>query len=380
MKVAIIHYWFVGMRGGEKVVEALCRMYPRADIFTHVVDRGRLSRTLLAHDIRTTFIQRLPGAVRHYKKYLPLMPLALEQLDLRGYDLVISSESGPAKGVLTRADTPHVCYCHSPMRYLWDFYQDYLEEAGWFVRGMMRPWFHYLRMWDAVSAMRVDRYVANSRTVAARIRKHWRRDAVVVTPPVDVDALAPAGGVPTRPVDGAPYLCLGQLVGYKRADLAVRACTATNRSLVVAGDGEMRRALEAQAGPTVRFVGRLDDGAMRTVYAESRALLFPGEEDFGMVPVEAMAAGRPVIAYGRGGALETVVDGETGLFFGTQSLDALVAALDRFEREERQFDPARIAAHARNFGEERFRTEFGAVVDAALRDVAGQGMGQVPGR
>ncbi|MDR3044109.1 MAG: glycosyltransferase [Desulfovibrio sp.] len=378
MKVAIVHYWLVGMRGGEKVVEALCRMYPRADVFTHVVDRTRLSRELLAHDIRTTFIGRLPGAVRHYKKYLPLMPLALEQLDLRGYDLVISSESGPAKGVLTRADTPHVCYCHSPMRYLWDFYQDYLEEAGWFTRGMMRPWFHYLRMWDAVSAMRVDRCVANSRTVAARIRKHWRRDAVVVTPPVDVGAFAPAEL--TRPAEGAPYLCLGQLVGYKRVDLAVRACTATGRPLIVAGEGEMRSALEAVAGPTVRFVGRLDDAAVRAMYAQSRALLFPGEEDFGMVPVEAMASGRPVIAYGRGGALETVVDGGTGLFFGTQDVDALVAALDRFEREEQRFDPLRIAAHARNFGEERFRTEFGAVVEEALRDMAGPGMAPASGR
>ncbi|MEG6504273.1 glycosyltransferase [Nitratidesulfovibrio sp. 1201_IL3209] len=380
MKVAIVHYWFVGMRGGEKVVEALCRMYPQADIFTHVVDRDRLSRALQAHDVRTTFIGRLPGAVRHYKKYLPLMPLALEQLDLRGYDLVISSESGPAKGVLTRADTAHVCYCHSPMRYLWDFYQDYLQEAGWFVRGMMRPWFHYLRMWDALSAMRVDRYVANSRTVAARIRKHWRRDAVVVTPPVDVDAFAPARATPTRPAEGAPYLCLGQLVGYKRVDLAVRACTATNRPLVVAGDGEMRRALEAMAGPTVRFAGRLDDAAMRTIYARSRALLFPGEEDFGMVPVEAMASGRPVIAYGRGGALETVVDGETGLFFGTQDADALVAAMDRFEREEHRFHPARIAGHARNFGEARFRMEFGAVIDEALRDLAEPGARQAADR
>ncbi len=378
MKVAIVHYWFVGMRGGEKVVEALCRMYPQADIFTHVVDRTRLSRELLAHDIRTTFIGRLPGATRHYKKFLPLMPLALEQLDLRGYDLVISSESGPAKGVLTRADTPHVCYCHSPMRYLWDFYQDYLEEAGWLMRGMMRPWFHYLRMWDAVSAMRVDRCVANSHTVAARIRKHWRRDAVVVTPPVDVGAFAAA--TPAPPAADAPYLCLGQLVGYKRVDLAVRACTATNRPLVVAGEGEMRRALEAVAGPSVRFAGRLDDEAMRAIYARSRALLFPGEEDFGMVPVEAMASGRPVIAYGRGGALETVIDGETGLFFDEQSADALVAALDRFERAEHQFDPARIAAHARNFGEERFRAEFGAVVDEVLRDTAGPGITQTQRR
>ena len=183
LRVAIIHYWLTGMRGGEKVVEALCRIFPQADIYTHVVRPEALSETITSHPIHTTFIQKLPGSVRHYQKYLPLMPLALEQLDLRGYDLVISSESGPAKGVITRADTPHICYCHSPMRYLWDFYQDYLDSAGSVTRLLMRPLFHRLRLWDYASAQRVDHVIANSRTVARRVRRWWGKGAAVIHPP-----------------------------------------------------------------------------------------------------------------------------------------------------------------------------------------------------
>lgn len=396
MRVAIIHYWLVGMRGGEKVVEALCRMYPQADLYTHVVAPEKLSAELAARHIRTSFIQKLPGSVRHYQKYLPLMPLALEQLDLRQYDLVISSESGPAKGVITRADTAHVCYCHSPMRYLWDFQQDYLDDAGRFMRFFMRPLFHYLRMWDVLSAMRVDRIAANSRTVARRVARHWRRDATVVHPPVDCAALraalehgnprasfmpeqvaasatgvsgaaATGGGGGSLPQPGY-YLCLGQLVGYKRFDLAVQACTATGRRLVVVGDGEQRAALQQLAGPSVTFLGWCSAAEIAALYAGCRALLFPGEEDFGLVPVEAMALGRPVVAYGRGGATESVVDGTTGLFFDRQDVAALIDALERFEKDEAAFDAERIAHHAESFGEGRFRQEFAAVVDAALRD------------
>lgn len=364
MRVALIHYWLVGMRGGEKVLEALCRMYPQADIFTHVVVPEQLSPLLRNHCIRTTFINNLPGSRRHYQKYLPLMPLALEQLDLREYDLVISSESGPAKGVLTRADTPHVCYCHSPMRYLWDFYQDYLEQAGPVVRFAMRGLFHGLRTWDAVSAMRVDRFVANSHHVAKRIRKHWRRDASVVHPPVAVDAFAPQPAMV-----GDFYLCLGQLVGYKRVDMAIRACNVSGRRLVIIGDGEQRAALEAIAGPTVTFMGRQDDGVIRDHYARCRALLFPGEEDFGIVPVEAMASGRPVIALAKGGACETVVDGVTGMLYAEQTVEGLLAALDRFEQEMGKFDAATLAAHAVRFHESRFCAAFAAEVDAAFADM-----------
>ena len=367
MKVAIVHYWLVAMRGGEKVLEALCRLFPQAEIFTHVYNPDAISDQIKQHAIRTTFINKLPFAKQLYPKYLPLMPLALEQLDLRGFDLVISSESGPAKGVLTSATTRHICYCHSPMRYLWDMYQDYLEELSPISRVGMRLLAPRLRQWDAISSMRVDHYVANSQTIAARIGKHYRRKAEVIHPPVDVAAFRPQDGIFSRPEPDAPYLCLGQLVGYKRVDLAVKACTATNRRLVVVGEGPFRKELQASAGPTVQFVGWLNPDAVKKQIIGCRALLFPGEEDFGIVPVETQAAGRPVIAYRKGGALETVKDGVTGLFFDEQTVPSLTDALDRFEQHEKDFDPQILNAHAQSFAPEFFDTAFMDTVTKVMR-------------
>lgn len=367
MRVALIHYWLVGMRGGEKVLEALCRLFPQADIYTHVLEPSSISSALKQHNIRTTFVNRLPFAKQCYQCYLPLMPLALEQLDLRGYDLVISSESGPAKGVLTGTGTPHICYCHTPMRYLWDKYQEYLEEACGITRMAMRLLTPRLRQWDALSSMRVDHFAANSHTVAARIQKHYRRESTVIHPPVDVAAFTPSGGNFARPESNAPYLFLGQLVGYKRADIAVKACTATKRPLVVVGDGAFRKKLEALAGPTVSFRGWLDFAALKRQILGCKALLFPGEEDFGMVPVEVQAAGRPVIAYRKGGALETVKEGVSGMFFDEQTESALIAALDEFERMDGNYDPAAINAHAQSFAPEHFDTAFMDMVAKALQ-------------
>ena len=229
MKVAIIHYWLVGMRGGEKVIEALCEMYPQADIFTHVYAPEMVSDKIKQHRIIPTFINALPRATRMYKSYLPLMPLALEQIDLRGYDLVISSESGPAKGVIPSSDALHICYCHTPMRYIWNMYHDYRNGAGRLTRMMMPPLSHYLRMWDVTSAARVDSFVANSATVARRIRRYYRAESVVIHPPVDTDAFSVA---PPAEV-GDYYLMVGELVSYKRADLAVRAFNEMKLKLVV---------------------------------------------------------------------------------------------------------------------------------------------------
>ena len=365
MRVAIVHYWLVTMAGGEKVLEALCRMYPQADLFTHVVDRARLSEAITSHNIQTTFINRLPGSKKHYARYLPLMPLALEQLDLTGYDLVISSESGPAKGVITRATTPHICYCHSPMRYLWDSWAEYLENAGPVTRCGMRLLLPGLRRWDLASSFRVDHFVANSRTVARRIRKHWRREAAVVHPPVDLTAHHLR-----EQQQGEHYICLGRLTGYKRVDLAVEACTRLSRPLVVIGEGEEMENLKKIAGPTVRFLGRLGDQEAQAVLARSKALIFPGEEDFGIVPLEAMATGVPVLAYARGGATETVVDGVTGLFFNEQTVDAVEAAILDFENREASFDLHALRNHAENFSEDRFRREFYSEVEAASAAVA----------
>lgn len=360
MKVAIVHYWLIGMRGGEKVIEALCAMFPEADIFTHVYAPDAVSPAINAHRVTTSFIARLPRAARHYKSYLPLMPLALEQLDLRGYDLIISSESGPAKGIIPPAGALHLCYCHSPMRYVWNMFHDYRERSGRITRLVMPPLSHYLRNWDALSATRVHHFAANSATVAKRLRTYYRRDATVIYPPVSTDDFA---AVPAGEVEDF-YLMVGELVPYKRPDLAIEAFNRSGRKLVVIGGGEMLPAIRAMAGPTVTVLGPQPFAALRWHYARAKGLVFPGEEDFGIVPVEAMASGRPVVAFRKGGATETVVEGVTGTFFDRQTSDELIAALERAEATP--FDPGTIVAHARSFGADRFATGMRAFVDASL--------------
>lgn len=360
MKVAIIHYWLVGMRGGEKVIEALCEMYPQADIFTHVYVPEMVSDRIRQHRIIPTFINSLPRASRMYKTYLPLMPLALEQLDLRGYDLVISSESGPAKGIIAPSDAVHVCYCHSPMRYIWNMYHDYRHSAGRVARLMMPPLTHYLRMWDVTSAARVDSFVANSATVASRIHRYYGAPSVVIHPPVDTGAFSIAA--PSE-LDEY-YLMAGELVSYKRPDLAVRAFNEMKLKLVVIGGGEMLDEIRRLAGPTVTVLGAQPFGVLKQHYARCRALIFPGEEDFGMVPVEAMASGRPVVAFGRGGATETVATGLSGVFFTHQSVEAISSAVGSLA--DIKTDPDKIVAHANQFGRDQFFQKMRAHIDGLL--------------
>jgi len=364
LRIAIVHYWFVNRRGGERVVETMAKMFPQADLFSLVVDSDKLHPTLRERSIKTSFLQNIPGGRRWHRHMLAFYPLALEQFDLNDYDLVLSSESGPAKGVLTSAHTCHVCYCHSPMRYLWDFYQNY--KNGHSLGALSRPVFllasHYLRMWDAASAQRVDHFIANSRTVAARIRKHYRRDAAVIHPPVDVHA----GHVASRIDDY--YLFVGQLVDYKRADIAIEACKRLGRRLHVVGEGEQYRRLRRLAGPSITFCGPLADQELREQYAHCRALLYPGEEDFGIVPVEAMSFGRPVIAYGRGGVTETVrgfspqdasaAAASSGLFFDEQTPDSLMQAMLCFEKIQDQFSPFWIKQSVERFDESHFTTDL----------------------
>jgi glycosyltransferase involved in cell wall biosynthesis len=360
MKVAIVHYWLVGMRGGEKVIEALCELYPQADIFTHVYVPELISERIRQHRIVPTFINSLPGAPRRYKIYLPLMPLALEQLDLRGYDLIISSESGPAKGVIPSPDALHVCYCHTVMRYIWNMYHDYRDSAGTLTRLLMPPLAHYLRMWDVTSAARVDSFVANSATTARRIRRYFRADSVVIHPPVDTDAFSIA---PPEEI-GDYYLMVGELVYYKRPDLAVQAFNKMKLKLVVIGGGEMLDEIRRVAGPTVTVMGSQRFDVLQHHYARCRALIFPGEEDFGMVPVETMASGRPVIALGRGGATETVAEGTSGVFFAEQTVESIIGAVKKLEFLNP--DPKKIADHARQFGRDQFFQKMRTHIDGLL--------------
>jgi len=364
-RIAIVHYWFVAQRGGERVVEAMAGMFPQADLFSVVADPQALPESLRGRSVKTSFLQNLPGSNRWHRRFIPLYPLALEQFDLSGYDLVLSSESGPAKGVLTAARTCHVCYCHSPMRYLWDFYHQYRNGAtfGPFSRPLFTLASHYLRMWDTSSADRVDYFVANSRNVASRIRKHYRRESAVIYPPVNTHA----GYIAEHTEDF--YLVVGQLVDYKRMDLAIGACNRLGRRLHVVGEGDQYKRLRRLAGPSIHFCGSLSDRDLREQYARCRALLFPGEEDFGIVPVEALSFGRPVIAYGRGGVTESikgfpadsddVPEGSTGVFFPEQSTDSLIETIQRFEEIEHRFCPRYIKQQSNRFAPEHFKQKFG---------------------
>jgi glycosyltransferase involved in cell wall biosynthesis len=293
MRIALVHYWLVGLRGGEKVLEALCELYPEADIFTHIYDADAVGPIISAHNVTTSFIAKLPFARRLYRMYLPLMPFALEALDLSQYDLVISSESGPAKGVLTRPDAIHVCYCHTPMRYLWDQYHLYRSSAGPAARLMMPVLAPFLRLWDVVSANRVDHFIANSRFVAKRIQKTYRRDAEVISPPVKFEEY----DIEERPTLDY-YFFISQLEAYKRVDLVIEAANRLGLKLIVVGTGSEEERLRRLAGPTVTFLGKETTQTIAKLYKNCRALLYAGIEDFGIVFLEAMASGRPVIAYG----------------------------------------------------------------------------------
>lgn len=365
MRAAIVHYWLLNRRGGEKVLDGLCRLLPDADVFTLFCDPRTLSPVVEKHRITTSFLNPLR---RWHRSLLPLMPMALENFDLRGYDLVVSSESGPAKGLVTSSDTVHICYCHTPMRYLWDLYPAYRTEwtTSRLKQAVMTPVANYLRLWDYASAARVDHFVANSRNVQRRIRKTYRRDSEVIHPPVDVDLFY------TKPSEGY-FLTAGELVPYKRVDSAVRWATRMRRPLRVAGAGPEYRRLRAVAGNTVEFLGKVSDKDLRELYARCRAFLLPGEEDFGMTPVEALASGKPVIALGRGGALETVPR-FGGVFYEEPSVEQIEAAARALEAMEPAIRPAELREHARQFSADEFQRRMRRMLDEAIAEGAASGV------
>ena len=340
MKTALLHYWLTNVRGGEKVLAALGNMLPEADIFTHAyLPRyfGERSRgSLWGHRVRESFIACLPFGRRHPQAYLPLLPSASRSLKLDGYDLIVSSESGPIKGIIKPPKARHICYCHTPMRYLWDMHDDYYRNSGLIGKVAMALFTGYLRKEDLKSAESVDVFVANSVFVAKRIKRIYARGATVVYPPVDVEFYSKTAGIaPVNPIysDAPYYLYAGELNAYKRPDLAIAACRRMGRRLVVVGNGKMRESLMRRHGGdgNVFFLGRISDEELRVAYANAKALLFPGVEDFGIVPVEAQAAGTPVVAFGEGGVLETVLPGKTGIFFTRPTIDSLCRAIEEFE-------------------------------------------------
>ena len=359
MKVAIVHYWIVNWRGGEKVLEQILALFPDAHIYCHTADPDIIKKHLPNKQIKFTFINKLPFSARFYQKYMPLMPYALEQLDLTGYDLVISSESGPAKNVITAPDSTHICYCHSPMRYVWDMYHFYKCDASLLTKLAMGPIIHYLKIVDRLSADRVDVFLSNSKFIQKRIMKCYRRNAKVLYPPIATDEYE----YTSKKEDY--YLVLGQLTPYKKADVVVDAFIKNGKKLVVIGDGEQLQQLRSIATSNISIIGKQPFNKVKHHLARAKALIFPGVEDFGMVPVEAMASGTPVICYAKGGALETVVNNKTGVYIYEQSADAINDAIKRIENGEIKFDSEELRDHANLFSTDSFKQEFMSIVEEA---------------
>ncbi len=360
-RIAVVHDWLPVYAGAERVLEQILNVYPEADIFSLLDFIPEGQRGFLQNKpVTTSFIQRLPGARKKYRSYLPIMPLAVEQLDVSGYDLVISSSYAVAKGVITGPDQLHVCYCHSPIRYAWDMQNQYLSEAGLTgFRGMFaRMLLHYMRMWDLRTSHGVNTFIANSQFISRRIRKVYGRESAVIYPPVDTNTFSPNGS------KNDFYLTVSRMVPYKRVDLIVEAFSKMpDKQLVVIGDGPDFKKIKALAGPNVEMLGYQYPESLVGYMQHARAVVFAAEEDFGIVPVEAQSCGTPVIAFGKGGVTETVIPGETGVFFQEQTVESLCDAVRDFEANRGRICPERCRRHADRFSVARFRQQFEAFVE-----------------
>ena len=354
MKVAILHDWLNQIGGAENVLEVLVSMFPDAPVFTTIYAPNLMPPAYRAWDIRPSWLNRAPGIHRHHQPYLPFYPAAVRSLDLRDYDLILSNKSGFIHGVKTRPGQRHLCYCLAPTRYVWNYgaYAD-REQLGRLAGLTLTPLIAWLRRWDYQAAQRVDAFCAISSEIQQRIQSYYQRQAHVIAPPVDTDRFQPLA----QP-KGDYYFIVSRLIPYKRIDLAVQACTRLGKRLIIAGEGRDRAALEAMAGPTVEFRGRLPWAEVVQLMANCKAFIFPGHEDFGITPVEAQACGRPVLAYAGGGALDTVIEGQTGIFFRRQTIESLIEAMHALETTA--FDPAQIRQQAERFSIPRFKQELTA--------------------
>lgn len=373
MKIAVIHDWLVTYAGAERALEQILTLYPDADLFSLVDFLTDQQRAFILHKkASTSFIQKLPFARKRYRSYLPLMPLAIEQFDLSSYDLVISSSYAVAKGVLTNAGQLHVCYCYSPMRYAWDLHHQYLRETGLNrgIRGFIaQTVLHYMRMWDYIAANRVDHYLAISRYVAGRIRKTYNREATVIYPPVDTDTFVPLEGGKDY------YLTASRMVPYKKIDLIAEAFSGMpDKKLIIIGEGPDFQKIRSKAGRNIELIGYQPAPVMKEYMQKARAFVYAADEDFGIVAVEAQACGTPVIAYGKGGSLETVIplgnaehSSPTGVFYSEQTIESLQNAVFLFEKNQDEFQGKHIRQNALRFNEARFKKEFKDFIDRALK-------------
>ena len=362
MKKALIHDWFSTYAGAEKCVESFTDIWDDFEIYSLIdflsdTDRDKILKGKRAH---TSFIQKLPFAKDKYRNYLPLFPLAIERFDLSGYDVVLSSSHAVAKGVLTHSNQLHIAYVHTPIRYAWDLYHQYLRESGLDrgLKGALAKYFlHKIRLWDASTANRVDHYVANSRYIARRIKKTYGKPSDVIYPPVDVDKFT------LREAKEEFYLTASRMVPYKKIDLIVEAFSQTDKKLLVIGDGPDMAKIKSKAGKNVELLGFADDETMADLMGRAKAFVFAAEEDFGITPVEAQACGTPVICFGRGGARETVIDGESGLYFMEQNAKELLAAVAKFEQNYDKFEPTKIRENSLKFSRARFEAEIKSYVE-----------------
>ncbi|RCK54063.1 hypothetical protein TH25_01595 [Thalassospira profundimaris] len=363
-KLAIVHYWWINNRGGEKVLLQLLKMFPTADVFLHTGRDEIIKKSLPVNytgNIRYTFIKKLPLSQKYYQKYLPLMPVALEELDLSEYDIVISSESGPAKGIITNPDTIHICYCHSPMRYIWDMYHLYKKDSSFLTRLFFTIISHKLRIWDRLSADRVDYFISNSSFISARIKKFYRRESTIIHPPVDVMKFHPNNARSDF------YLYAGQLTKYKRPEDAILAFNKANLPLKVVGGGEDEKRLKKIANNNIQFLGKVSDNDLQTLFQTCKALIFPGKEDFGIVPVEAMAGGAPVIALKEGGILDTVIPGETGILYESAGYENLLKSVLLFEEGGVRLNAQEIHNHSHKFSIDVFNEKINKFMENATR-------------
>tara|TARA_Y100000996_G_scaffold25319_1_gene18120 strand:- start:3 stop:1091 length:1089 start_codon:yes stop_codon:yes gene_type:complete len=359
MKVAIIHYWLNGIRGGERVLENICALYPNADIYTHVLDKSKISDIINRHKIFTTFINYLPLSKKLYKHYIFLMPFALRRLNLSSYDLIISSESGPSKGIIKGQKALHVCYCHSPMRYIWDMSDLYYQSFNFFEKIGYKIFVNYLKSWDIKSSKNIDLIIANSKFVKHRIKNNWNKDSIIINPTIDLKKF-------TNMNDNGYYIVVSELVEYKKVDLVINAFNKNGKKLIIVGHGPLMNEYINKSKKNIEFKGYVSDNVKNKLLSKSKALIFPGIEDFGIVPLEAMASGKPVIAFNGGGAIEYMKNGENAKLFNEQSSESIIKAINEFELESHNFNSRKILESIKEYTDENFKINFKKQIDRLL--------------
>ena len=350
------------MRGGEKVLENICRAYPDADIFTHVYNKKNISKTINSHTIKTTFINKLPFSKHLYKYYLSLMPYALKILDLREYDLIISSESGPSKGFLKNKNSFHICYCHSPMRYLYDMKSEYLNKYNFFFKKIINLFFNYLQKWDFKTSQNIDLIIANSKFVSNRVKEYWAKDSVIINPTINLNEFSISKSKKSY------YIVLSEIVSYKRIDIAIEAFNTNKKELYVIGSGSLLNKFKRISNKNIRFLDNVNDIQKTSYLSNAQALIFPGIEDFGITPLESLASGTPVIAFRDGGVLDYLKENENAIFFNKQTSDSLNRALVKFEENKDKFSPDSLRKTILGFSDQIFIEKFKEIININFKN------------